>query len=165
MIARDSIRVEGQRAGALILEVEYVEMPQFAMASGDTDEDDGVGSGVPLDAVGGVDDTTTDGGGGMVRGRIAFGKKFFKNLKEWILKLIRKKKQYSQFDDGIFWIFQQLSQLERHAADLESECAALNDQMEVLQRRLEVLDGVAKQVSSQQERTDKQIQANLISNN
>lgn len=105
MIARDSIRVEGQRAGALILEVEYVEMPQFAMASGDTDEDDGVGSGVPLDAVGGVDDTTTDGGGGM-----------------------------------------QLSQLERHAADLESECAALNDQMEVLQRRLEVLDGVAKQI-------------------
>lgn len=30
--------------------------------------------------------------------------------------------------------------------DLEGNCAALNDQIDVLQKRLDVLDGVAKQV-------------------
>ena len=74
MLARDSIRVEGQR-GALLLEVEYIEMPQFCSEEG------------------------------------------------------------GKFSD-----------LEHETATLELECAALNDQMEVLQRRLEVLDGVARQI-------------------
>jgi hypothetical protein len=75
MIARESIRVEGQR-GSLILEVEYLEMPQFASDEGEK-----------------------------------FG-----------------------------------SDLERLTSDLECQCATLADQMEVLQRRLDVLDGVARQI-------------------
>uniref|UniRef100_A0A183BM99 DUF4140 domain-containing protein n=1 Tax=Globodera pallida TaxID=36090 RepID=A0A183BM99_GLOPA len=39
-----------------------------------------------------------------------------------------------------------LQELERETAGLELRCAELNDQIEVLQRRLEVLDGVAKQI-------------------
>jgi hypothetical protein len=92
MIARDSIRVEGQRG--VILEVDYVEVPQFCGEEGDK----------------------------VIKG---------KSPTIW-------KKTMSI----------QLSDYERKTSELESQCATLNDQMEVLQRRLKVLDGVAKQVGN-----------------
>uniref|UniRef100_A0A915N1V5 DUF4140 domain-containing protein n=1 Tax=Meloidogyne javanica TaxID=6303 RepID=A0A915N1V5_MELJA len=76
MIARDSIRVDGQ-SGVLILDVDYVEIPQFC-----------------------------------------------------------------NNDDGS----ENISFLEMETTDLEGNCAALNDQIDVLQKRLDVLDGVAKQI-------------------
>uniref|UniRef100_A0A1I8B2G6 DUF4140 domain-containing protein n=1 Tax=Meloidogyne hapla TaxID=6305 RepID=A0A1I8B2G6_MELHA len=75
MISRESIRVDGQ-SGVIILDVDYVEVPQFCN------------------------------------------------------------------DEGS----ENLSFLELETTDLEGNCATLNDQIDVLQKRLDVLDGVAKQI-------------------